>query len=71
MAYTLPVRKINSNPILLPMLIFKYHTIFSGSINIARSVAMFGTLELFAKNWMSKHVPFGIVLSQLKAKGIH
>jgi hypothetical protein len=48
--YTLPIRKINNSPILLPILIFKHHTVLSGRSNTARSVTIFGTLELFAKN---------------------
>lgn len=47
--YTLPVRKMSNSPILLPTLIFRHHTVLRGSIKTAKSVAMLGTLELFAK----------------------
>jgi len=47
--YTLPVRKMSNSPILLPILIFRHHTVLRGSIKTAKSVAMLGTLELFAK----------------------
>jgi hypothetical protein len=62
---------MSNNPTFLPILIFKHHTVLKGSIKTARSVTMLGTLELFAKTWTLKHLPLGMFLSQLKAKGMH
>lgn len=45
---TLPVKNIINNPTRRPTLIFNPHTVLRGKTRTARSVKIFGTLELFA-----------------------
>jgi hypothetical protein len=46
--YTPPVMKMANNPMRLPILTFSPQTVRKGNTSTARSVAMFGMLELLA-----------------------
>jgi hypothetical protein len=67
----LPVANVMASPIFWFRDIWRFHIIGSGKINIAKSVPILGRLIIVYMSPLFKHLPPGIVVSQLYAKGIH